>query len=101
MNYHCNSPALNAVKETVMLKKFLEKRRAQVVMGYKLQEPRPTWLAGFWAAMYFGLPFLLITVLIDVAMSGSLANAMDCGAIFNDPMGILTRKKGPKALFLI
>jgi hypothetical protein len=37
-------------------------------MGYKLSEPRPTWLAGFWAAMYFGLPFLLITVLIDVAI---------------------------------
>ena len=68
MNYHRKSPAFNAVKETEMLKKFLEKRRGQVVMGYKLSEPRPTWLAGFWAAMYFGLPFLLITVLIDVAI---------------------------------
>jgi hypothetical protein len=37
-------------------------------MGHKLREPRPTWLAGFWAMMYFGLPFLLITVLIDVAI---------------------------------
>ena len=37
-------------------------------MGYKLREPRPTWLAGFWAAMYFGLPFFLITVLLDVAI---------------------------------
>jgi hypothetical protein len=34
-------------------------------------------------------------------LSGSLANAMDCGAIFNDPRVILTRKKGPQALFLI
>jgi hypothetical protein len=68
MHYHCHSPAPAAVKETVMLKKYLEKRRAQVVMGHKLREPRPTWLAGFWAMMYFGLPFLLITVLIDVAI---------------------------------
>jgi hypothetical protein len=51
-----------------MLKKFLEKRRAQTVMGHKLKEAGPTWLAGFWAAIYFGLPFFLFTVLIDVAI---------------------------------
>jgi hypothetical protein len=37
-------------------------------MGYKLKEPRPTWLAGFWAAVYFGLPFFLFTVMLDVAI---------------------------------
>jgi hypothetical protein len=51
-----------------MLKKFLDQRRARVVMGHKLREPRATWWAGVWAAVYFGLPFLLITVLIDIAI---------------------------------
>lgn len=51
-----------------MLKKFLEIRRAQTVMGHKLKEPGPTWLAGFWAAVYFGFPFLLFTVLLDMAI---------------------------------
>jgi len=68
MDYHWHSPASNADNVSVMLKKFLEKRRAQTVMGYKLKEAGPTWLAGFWAAIYFGLPFFLFTVLIDVAI---------------------------------
>jgi len=38
-------------------------------MGYQLHEPRPTWLAGLWAMVYFGLPFLLITMLIDLAIA--------------------------------
>jgi len=63
-----NSPALFAENTSAMLKKFLEKRRAQTVMGHKLKEPRPTWQAGFWAAMYFGLPFFLFTVMIDMAI---------------------------------
>jgi hypothetical protein len=37
-------------------------------MGHKLKEARPTWLAGFWAMVYFGLPFLIVTILIDVAI---------------------------------
>jgi len=68
MDYHWHSPASNADNVSVMLKKFLEKRRAQTVMGHKLKEAGPTWLAGFWAAIYFGLPFFLFTVLIDVAI---------------------------------
>jgi len=63
-----NSPALFAENTSAMFKKFLEKRRAQTVMGHKLKEPRPTWQAGFWAAMYFGLPFFLFTVMIDMAI---------------------------------
>ena len=38
-------------------------------MGHKLREPRPTWLAGLWAMVYFGLPFLFITMLIDLAIA--------------------------------
>jgi hypothetical protein len=68
MDYHWQTPALNANTESVMLKKFLEKRRAQTVMGHKLKEAGPTWLAGFWAMVYFGLPFFLVTVMIDVAI---------------------------------
>jgi len=70
MHYHWRSkhPAFMADSKKIMLKKFLEKRRAQTVMGYKLKEPKPTWQAGFWAGAYFGMPFLLITVLIDMAI---------------------------------
>jgi hypothetical protein len=68
MNYHCYFPAFIADTASVMLKKFLEKRRAQTVMGHKLKEPETTWLAGFWAAVYFGLPFFLFTVLLDIAI---------------------------------
>jgi hypothetical protein len=68
MHYHYCTSSDAKLKRKVMLKKFLEKRSAQTVMGYKLKEPRPTWLAGFWAAVYFGLPFFLFTVLLDIAI---------------------------------
>jgi hypothetical protein len=68
MHYHLGSFRKTDVKRNSMLKKFLEKRRAQTVMGYRLKEPRPTWLAGFWAAVYFGMPFFLFTVLLDIAI---------------------------------
>ena len=68
MHYHWHTFLKIEIKRNRMLKKFLEKRQAQTVMGYKLKEPRPTWLAGFWAAVYFGLPFFLFTVLLDIAI---------------------------------
>jgi hypothetical protein len=67
-HWHSNDHAFMAESNKIMLKKFLEKRRAQTVMGHKLKEPGPTWQAGFWAGAYFGMPFLLITVLIDMAI---------------------------------
>ena len=63
-----------AKSDKIMFKKFLEKRRAQTVMGYKLKEPGPTWQAGIWAGAYFGMPFLLITVLIDIAIEWFTGN---------------------------
>jgi hypothetical protein len=68
MDYHERCLASIAATNTVMLKKLFEKRRAQTVMGRTLREPSPTWQAGFWATVYFGLPFLSIAVLIDVAI---------------------------------
>jgi len=69
MNYHGHCTTSIANTEKIMWKRFLEKRRARTVMGYQLHEPRPTWLAGLWAMVYFGLPFLLITMLIDLAIA--------------------------------
>jgi hypothetical protein len=69
MDYHGHFTASVTITKKIMWKRFLEKRRAQTVMGHKLREPRPTWLAGFWAIVYFGLPFLLITMLIDLAIA--------------------------------
>jgi len=84
MHYHWHTFLKIEIKRLSMLKKFLEKRQAQTVMGYKLKEPRPTWLAGFWAAVYFGLPFFLFTVCLILPSNGFQASVMDCGAIFNE-----------------
>ena len=69
MNYHGHLTISAGISIKIMWKRFLEKRRAQTVMGHKLREPRPTWLAGLWAMVYFGMPFLLITMLIDLAIA--------------------------------
>jgi hypothetical protein len=84
MNYHRNFLAFNAITASVMLKKFLEKRRAQTVMGHKLKEPGTTWLAGFWAAVYFGCHFFFSPSCLILPSNGSQASVMDCGAIFNE-----------------
>jgi hypothetical protein len=35
-------------------------------MGYRIQEPRPTWLAACWVVLYLMLPVLLLGTLLDL-----------------------------------
>ena len=40
--------------------------RVDTVMGYRIQEPRPTWLAACWVVLYLALPVLLAGMLVDL-----------------------------------
>ncbi len=43
-------------------------KKAQTVMGRRIAEPRPTLMAIALVALYVGLPLLVITGLMDLAM---------------------------------
>lgn len=40
--------------------------RAQTVLGHRIPEPRPTWLAAVWALLVFVLPVFLLGSLLDL-----------------------------------
>jgi len=43
-------------------------KKAQSVMGYRITEPRPTLMAVWLVFLYVGVPLLVITGLLDLAM---------------------------------
>jgi len=43
-------------------------RKAETVMGHALKEPRPTLMAVWLVFLYVGLPLLIGTGLLDLAM---------------------------------
>lgn len=43
-------------------------KKAQSVMGYRITEPRPTLTAVWLVFLYVGVPLLVITGLLDLAM---------------------------------
>jgi len=43
-------------------------KRPQTVMGYRIAEPRPTLMAVWLVFLHVGLPLLVITGLLDLAM---------------------------------
>lgn len=43
-------------------------KKAQSVMGYRITEPRPTLKAVWLVFLYVGVPLLVITGLLDLAM---------------------------------
>lgn len=43
-------------------------RKAQSVMGHRITEPRPTLMAVWLVILYVGVPLLVITGLLDLAM---------------------------------
>ena len=45
---------------------FFRRSKIDSVMGYRIQEPRPTWLAACWVLIYLALPVLLLGTLIDL-----------------------------------
>lgn len=49
-------------------RKFVFSKKPQDVMGYRIAEPRPTLKAVWLVVLYVGLPLLLFTGLLDLAM---------------------------------
>ncbi|WP_291845523.1 hypothetical protein [Maricaulis sp.] len=43
-------------------------KRPQTVMGHRIAEPRPTLMAVWLCFLYVGVPLLVITGLLDLAM---------------------------------
>jgi thiosulfate reductase cytochrome b subunit len=43
-------------------------KKAQTVMGHRIPEPRPTLMAVALVVLYVGLPLLVVTGLLDLAM---------------------------------
>jgi len=49
-----------------LFQRLFRRPGVDTVMGYRIQEPRPTWLAACWVVLYLALPVLLIGMLIDL-----------------------------------
>lgn len=43
-------------------------KKAQTVMGHRIREPRPTLTAVWLVVLYAGLPLLVVTGLMDLAV---------------------------------
>ena len=48
-----------------MLERLKNKRAQQTVMGHRLEEPRLTLWATFWALVYLGLPVAVVGLVLD------------------------------------
>jgi hypothetical protein len=58
---------------TALAQRFYKLRQTDRVMGLRIQEPRPTWLAACWVLIYLALPVWLLGTLVDLliqAISG-------------------------------
>jgi hypothetical protein len=49
-----------------LFQRFFRRAKIDSVMGYRIQEPRPTWLAACWVLIYLALPVLLLGMLVDL-----------------------------------
>ena len=49
-----------------MLNKFRLRRKTETVMGYRLEEPRLTFMVVVWVLIYAVLPVLVIGSLLDL-----------------------------------
>jgi hypothetical protein len=49
-----------------MLNKLRLRRKAETVMGYRLEEPRLTLVSVLWVFVYIGLPLLVVSSLVDL-----------------------------------
>jgi hypothetical protein len=45
---------------------LFRRSKSDTVMGYRIQEPRPTWLAACWVVLYLALPVLILGTLLDL-----------------------------------
>ena len=57
-----------------MLIKLRLRKQAQTVMGYRLDEPRPTLMLVLWALIYVGLPLIVVSSLVDLLIQQITGN---------------------------
>ncbi|PUE32216.1 hypothetical protein B9Z35_01290 [Limnohabitans sp. Jir61] len=57
-----------------MLNKLRLRKQAQTVMGYRLDEPRPTLILVLWAFIYVGLPLIVVSSLVDLLIQQITGN---------------------------
>jgi hypothetical protein len=57
-----------------MLNKLRLRKQAQTVMGYRLDEPRPTLMLVLWALIYVGLPLIVVSSLVDLLIQQITGN---------------------------
>ena len=57
-----------------MLNKLRLRKQAQTVMGYRLDEPRPTLMLVLWAFIYVGLPLIAVSSLVDLLVQQITGN---------------------------
>ena len=65
-----------------MLQRLLAKRRDQTVMGYRLEEPRPTLLALMWGLLYVGLPIIGFGLLMDLLIALAMGHCFGLWCYF-------------------
>jgi hypothetical protein len=57
-----------------MLNKLRLRKQAETVMGYRLDEPRPTLMLVLWAFIYVGLPLIVVSSLVDLLIQQITGN---------------------------
>jgi hypothetical protein len=65
-----------------MLEQLKRKRREQTVMGHRLEEPRLTLWAAFWALVYVGLPVAVIGLILDVMIQWATGRCLGLWCYF-------------------
>jgi hypothetical protein len=65
-----------------MLEQLKRKRREQTVMGHRLEEPRLTLWAAFWALVYVGLPVAVLGLVLDVLIQWATGRCLGLWCYF-------------------
>jgi hypothetical protein len=65
-----------------MLVQLKRKRREQTVMGHRLEEPRLTLWAAFWALVYLGLPVAVLGLVVDVLIQWATGRCLGLWCYF-------------------
>jgi len=57
-----------------MLNKLRLRKQTETVMGYRLDEPRPTLMLVLWAFIYVGLPLIVVSSVVDLLVQQITGN---------------------------
>ncbi len=65
-----------------MLQRMLARRRAQTVMGHRLEEPHLTRTAVLWGFVILGLPVLALGMLLDLLIQWATGHCVGLWCYF-------------------